>query len=150
MLARVRAAADASKLWDELKTDWLCLDCELMPWSAKAQELLRSQYAAVGAASPAVLREATTALQLAADHSREVEPVLLRTQERADLADRFVASYQRYCWHLNSIDDLKLAPFHLLASEGKVHTSQDHRWHMETSVSYALTEHRCSFPRSTR
>ncbi len=31
-------------------TDWVCLDCELMPWSAKAQELLRQQYAAVGAA----------------------------------------------------------------------------------------------------
>jgi protein phosphatase len=29
-------------------TDWVCLDCELMPWSAKAQELLREQYAAVG------------------------------------------------------------------------------------------------------
>jgi protein phosphatase len=30
------------------------------------------------------------------------------------------------------VDDLKLAPFHLLASEGKVHASQNHRWHMET------------------
>jgi len=28
--------------------------------------------------------------------------------------------------------DLKLAPFHLLASEGAVHTSKDHLWHMET------------------
>ncbi len=27
--------------------------------------------------------------------------------------------------------DLKLAPFHLLASEGAVHTDKPHTWHME-------------------
>ena len=26
--------------WDEFASDWFCLDCELMPWSAKAQDLL--------------------------------------------------------------------------------------------------------------
>src|SRR5690606_10212697 len=29
-------------------------------------------------------------------------------------------------------DDLKLAPFHLLATEGSVHVHQNHVWHMET------------------
>src|SRR5262249_52411487 len=52
-LSRVRAAIDRAGLWDELNTDWMCLDAELMPWSAKAQELVRQQYAAVGAASQA-------------------------------------------------------------------------------------------------
>src|SRR5262249_54878219 len=47
LLARVRAALDASGFWDKFSTDWACLDCELLPWSAKAQELLRQQYAAV-------------------------------------------------------------------------------------------------------
>ena len=55
MLARVRAAIERGGLWDELGTDWVCLDCELMPWSAKAQELLQHQYAAVGAAARAAL-----------------------------------------------------------------------------------------------
>ena len=31
------------------------LDCELLPWSAKAEELLRTQYASVGAAATATL-----------------------------------------------------------------------------------------------
>ncbi len=57
-LDRVRAALTAADLWDELDTTWVCLDCELMPWSAKAQELLRTQYAAVGAAGPASLPRA--------------------------------------------------------------------------------------------
>jgi protein phosphatase len=135
LLDRLRSAAESARLWQELETDWLCLDCELMPWSAKAQELLRSQYAAVGAASRASLGAATEALRLAAERNPEVEPLLRRTVDRAELADKFVASYQRYCWPVSSVDDLKLAPFHLLASEGKVHTSQDHRWHMEKLAS---------------
>ena len=50
-LDRLRGAADKTALWDTLKTDWVCLDAELMPWSAKAQELLRRQYASVGASA---------------------------------------------------------------------------------------------------
>lgn len=33
---------------------------------------------------------------------------------------------------MNSLDDLKLAPFHLLASENRVHIDKDHVWHMES------------------
>ena len=44
-LERVRSAVDKAGWWEELASDWICLDCELMPWSAKAQELLRQQYA---------------------------------------------------------------------------------------------------------
>lgn len=33
---------------------------------------------------------------------------------------------------MTSVADLKLAPFHLLATEGKVHTSADHVWQMTT------------------
>jgi protein phosphatase len=37
----LRDAVEKVGLWAELGTEWLGLDCELMPWSAKAQELLR-------------------------------------------------------------------------------------------------------------
>src|SRR5205807_7767053 len=52
-LARCAAALTEAGFWADFNTTWACLDCELMPWSAKAQELLRSQYAAVGAAGNA-------------------------------------------------------------------------------------------------
>ena len=42
----VRAGIGLAGLWDELATGWLLLDCELMPWSVKAGDLLRHQYAA--------------------------------------------------------------------------------------------------------
>jgi hypothetical protein len=65
-LDRVRAALTAADFWDTFATTWACLDSELMPWSAKAQELLRSQYAAVGAAGRAALARAVAALEQAA------------------------------------------------------------------------------------
>ena len=57
LLATVRVALDRSGFWDELHTNWVCLDCELMPWSAKAMELVRQQYAAVGTAARVGLGE---------------------------------------------------------------------------------------------
>jgi protein phosphatase len=42
----VAGALTGANIWERFETDWVCLDAELMPWSAKAQELLRQQYAA--------------------------------------------------------------------------------------------------------
>ncbi|MBI3303561.1 MAG: polynucleotide kinase-phosphatase, partial [Deltaproteobacteria bacterium] len=132
LLTRVRGALDTAGLWEELNTDWICLDCELMPWSVKAQELLRQQYAAVGAASHMALAEAVTVLQQAAERADEARTLLNRYQQRAEMAAQYIDAYRRYCWPVHSIADLKLAPFHLLATEGAVHTDKDHVWHMET------------------
>jgi len=129
-LMTVRAALDNSRLWDELGTDWVCLDCELMPWSAKAQELLKQQYAAVGAAMAAALPPAVLALQHAAPHTEGIGPLLEKFQTRQVMASQFVDAYRRYCWPVHSLADLKLAPFHLLASEGAAHTDKGHLWHM--------------------
>lgn len=43
----------------------------------------------------------------------------------------YIAAYRRYCWPVESLADYRLAPFHLLASEGAVHSDKDHRWHMQ-------------------
>ena len=43
----------------------------------------------------------------------------------------YVDAYRRYCWPVRSVDDLRLAPFHLLATEGAVHLDKNHEWHME-------------------
>ncbi|MEW4488138.1 polynucleotide kinase-phosphatase [Thalassoglobus sp. JC818] len=136
-LDRLRTAMTNSGFWEQFETSWACLDCELMPWSAKAQELLRSQYAAVGAAGSASLPEAITVLEQAAarmhgaDESKTTE-VLNRLRGRSHSIEKFTSAYRQYCWTVNSLSDLKLAPFHLLATEGKVHIDQDHAWHMQT------------------
>ncbi len=131
-LARVRNAAGAAGVWEKLETDWICLDCELMPWSAKAQELLRSQYAAVGSASRAALAQAINALGQAKKSGTDVHDLLSKYTNKSHMADGFVEAYRHYCWNVESISDLKLAPFHVMASEGAVHADKDHLWHMET------------------
>jgi protein phosphatase len=138
-LTRLRTAIDAAGWWDTYRTDWVCLDCELMPWSAKAQALLRDQYAAVGAASRASLAEAVAALEQAAAHNTEVASLLPRYRERQELAGRYVAAYGHYCWPVNGLEDLVLAPFHLLATESAVHL-RDHLWQMETLATLCQTD----------
>jgi protein phosphatase len=131
-LARLGVAAETAGLWDELRTDWLCLDCELMPWSAKAQELLRKQYAPVGNAGVRALTAERDAIAQAMRRVPEMEELAARTGERLDAIEKYTQAYRRYCWPVGSLGDLKLAPFHVLASEGAVHTDKPHTWHMET------------------
>lgn len=140
LLAVVHGAMEQSGFWETRKTDWACLDCELMPWSAKAQELIRQQYAAVGAAANAALPEVVEALQAAAGRSIDVTALLERHQTRRDLVTRFVASYRHYCWPVASVRDLKLAPFHILATEGTAHADKDHTWHMQTLAQVAAAD----------
>jgi protein phosphatase len=132
LLGIVAAAAARAGLWEELSTEWLCLDCELMPWSAKAQGLIQGQYAPVGAAARASLGETVAALERAGGLVAAAAPLLEQFRARAEAVNLYAAAYRRYCWPVNSISDYKLAPFHLLASEGKVHTDRDHVWHLET------------------
>jgi polynucleotide kinase-phosphatase len=119
ILGRLRTAVTDAGLWDELDTRWLLLDAELMPWSLKASGLLRSQYAAVGAASKAVLPRATAALEAAAARGATVEQLLDRQRERTADAAAFTEAYRRYCWSTDGLEGVRLAPFQILAAEGR-------------------------------
>lgn len=71
---------------------------------------------------------------LAAARARNVATgdVEERFEARRDAAIRYDAAWRRYAWDVRGIEDLKLAPFHLLATEGVVHDDKDHAWHMRT------------------
>ena len=130
-LAKVRAAAEGAGLFEELETGWIVLDCELLPWSAKAGELIRRQYASVGAAGRAALAAAEVTLAAAAARGLDVDGLTGRTHERAGHLDRYTDAYRRYVWPVSGLDDLRLAPFHVLAAESGVFAEQDHGWHLE-------------------
>jgi protein phosphatase len=101
-----------------------------MPWSVKAQELLRQQYAAVGAAARVAIPAAVDALQSASDAGVDVAGQLAQQRERLVMVERYIEAYRHYVWPVVGLTDLKLAPFHLLASEGAVHVDKDHGWHL--------------------
>jgi protein phosphatase len=132
LLEGIRDALTRAGFWEELATDWVALDCELMPWSAKARDLLRGQYAAVGAASRIGLDETMRALGTTAARGGDVAALIEEYGARGEMAAKFTDAYRRYCWPVVSVADLRLAPFHILATEGRLHTDRDHLWHMET------------------
>lgn len=131
LLSQAKQSIDNAGLWEILETDWLCLDCELMPWSVKAQELLRQQYAPVGTSARVAYTDALASLETAGKRGVEVKDLLENCQKRSDTISGYVDAYQKYCWSVESISDIRLAPFHLLASEGKIYFDKDHLWHMD-------------------
>jgi protein phosphatase len=131
LVDRLRAAAETAGLFDELDTSWLLLDAELLPWSAKAGQLLRDQYATVGAAARASLPLAVDLLDQAARGGLEVGDLLSRTRSRAANAAAFSAAYRRYQWPTDGLGGVQIAPFQVLASEGAAHHGRPHAWHLD-------------------
>jgi protein phosphatase len=165
ILERLRNVLDRSGFWEEFATGWVCLDTELMPWSAKARSLLLEQYGPVGragrdglAASIAALRQALalrgTSRDLPAEGSPDTPPAPSEKQEdgspacmdiaaalemferRKECLDRYADAYRRYCWTVSSVEDYRIAPFHILATEGKVWNDENHLYHLETIRQY--------------
>ncbi|NUW30902.1 polynucleotide kinase-phosphatase [Nonomuraea sp. SMC257] len=130
LVERLREAC--APLWAELGSDWVALDCELLPWSAKAGELIRSQYASVGAAARVALPEAVSALEAAAGRGLDVGGLLSRTRRRSSNAALFRDAYARYCWPVDGLDGVRVAPFQILACEGRATALEPHAWHLST------------------
>jgi protein phosphatase len=152
ILTRLNNVLEKSGFFNDFSTDWVCLDAELMPWSAKAQKLLEEQYALVGRAGRSGLKEAVAAIDRAsavlgdkvmdteAQSSQNVDLSMLlqQYQSRAEALELYTDAYRRYCWDIKSIDDYRIAPFHILATEGKSWFDENHVQHMETIAKYMI------------
>jgi protein phosphatase len=160
LIDRLRAAAEATGLFDELATSWLLLDAELLPWSAKAGQLIRDQYASVGAAARSALPAEVSALEQAAaralpssgtadtdtadtdtaDSDVLVSALLKRARARSQNAEAFTAAYRRYCWPTEGLAGVRIAPFQVLASEGAAHHQRPHAWHLGIADQLAVAD----------
>jgi protein phosphatase len=154
LLARLANILDNSRFWEDFSTDWLCLDTELMPWSAKAQTLLSEQYAATGEAGRLGLSAAIEALEKANARGTEslgvkdgasglnsglnvdLNGLLEKYKARGEALAYYTEAYRRYCWPSPSLDDLRIAPFHILATEGHVWKDASHAEHMRVVEKY--------------
>lgn len=131
-LKRFQKALSAAGFWSNFKSQWAVFDCELMPWSAKAQALLKGQYAAVGASSEVALTKVVETLNEAKNRGLEINGLSEHFSEKLKKSKDFKKAYRQYCWSVESLDDYKLAPFHLLATEDKTYFDKDHLWHMNS------------------
>jgi protein phosphatase len=148
ILSRLQNALGASSFWNDFETDWVCLDAELMPWSAKAQALLKEQYAPAGCAgrkslSSAVnaVKNAVTSLEASGKKQEEnpgidLNELLAKYSKREEALVLYTEAYRRYCWDVKTIDDYRIAPFHILATEGKTWNTENHLWHMSGISKY--------------
>ena len=150
VLDRLDAVLTKTGFWSDFNTDWVCFDTELMPWSEKAQELLEKQYAPVGRAGRDGLAAVTEALDKLCQRKNvqydvpegtsgenfDPDKLLAEYKQKKDAMDGYVRAYREYCWNVKSVDDLKIAPFHILAVEGQVFSDKEHIWHMETIRKY--------------
>ena len=121
-----------------------------MPWSEKAQGLIRSQYAPTGNAAKGSMAAAVDALEKACQRQNnafqvdkitsgqnvDLQAVLSSYQTKQKDIDGYIKAYREYCWTVKSVDDFRIAPFHILAVEGKVFSEEAHIWHMETIRKY--------------
>jgi len=161
ILARLNNALEKSNFWEAFATDWVCLDTELMPWSAKARSLITEQYAPSGMAGRHGLGRAIEALKTAealnagtSQIEKQSEPTTAITVSsntpgdmyisatlhsyinRLECVKRYTEAYRRYCWPVASVDDYRIAPFHVLATEGKVWNNERHLRHLEVVKDY--------------
>ncbi len=130
LLLHVRDAATAAGLWNELGTDWLLLDAELLPWSVKAGGLIREQFASVGAAAHAGLSAAGRALATAAARGVDVGGLAASVATRSANVEGFRAAYRPYCWPTDGLAGVQLAPFQVLAAHGASFATRPHAWHI--------------------
>ena len=152
ILTRLLNVLSASDFWEDFNTDWVCLDTELMPWSAKARKLLEEQYAPVGRSGRNGLANAVEAIEKAAgifvgqpvsgkaqsNQNADLTKLLSKYKERAETLELYTEAYRRYCWDVKSLGDYKIAPFHILATEGTTYLGENysHMWHMQTIAKY--------------
>ena len=69
----------------------------------------------------------------------DLSEVLEKYKERSDALELYTEAYRRYCWDVKSLDDYKIAPFHILTTEGKSWLNENHVWHMQTIAKYMTT-----------
>jgi protein phosphatase len=150
VLERLNEALERAGFWDRFATNWVCLDAEVMPWSLKAQGLIRQQYGAVGAAAVSALTQALTVLDQAAERGVDVAAVRDRQRERLSAINQYVAAYRHYVWPIKSVADIRIAPFHLLATESGMHTNRDHGWHLNELAKICAADPELLLPTSHR
>jgi protein phosphatase len=131
-LEMLNKALTDSNFWSQFNTDWVCLDGELMPWSAKAKELLIKQYAAVGSAATSGLSDSIALLTKAQTRGIAVEHLVTDYTTRKEKIEKYITSYRNYCRETNGIEGLVYAPFHILGTEGKTYFDKQHPWHLQT------------------
>lgn len=145
---RLRRAVTEAGLFEELGSNWLLLDAELLPWSLKSEGMLREQYAAVATAAKLSLTAEVATLEAGVGRGLELADKLATARQSLANAHAYDQAWRRYAWPTRGLDGVQLAPFQLLAAQGATFETRDHGWHL--SVADRLAEADPELIRRTR
>ena len=135
LLDRVRAAVDRAGLWRELATSWLCLDAELMSGSLRRDELIVTRHIPAGEVARVALDEVLGWIERAEHRGVDADDIAAlrsRFNQRRQHVDAYRQVLARQHQDIGESYELRLAPFHLLASDGQLCVDRPHPWHVDT------------------
>ena len=128
LLHQFREALCRADFWKRFETGWVCLEGQVMPWSAKAGGLIEG-HSEVLHAGEAMYSAASPVLSHFGDESR--------LGAGKESFRRYRVLYERYAGEVGSA--ITFAPFHLIATEGRSFFGMSHLWQMQTLSSLSRT-----------
>ena len=131
VLEKLNMDLQTAGYFEQNQTDFVLLDAEIVPWNLKARELIAAQYAHVGEAALLDRSKLVDKLKQAKAAGREVGDWLEEMERKYGNAVTFQEAFQKYCWDVDGLDEIRIAPFHTLAHSGRTFFDQSHLWHME-------------------
>lgn len=130
-IAKCHEAMDAAGIWAELETSWILLDAEILPWSVKANDMIRGHYAAVGAAGKMALNVSLKELGLAQARGIDVAELSSKLSSASANMSKYISAYESFGVDEGGSHPLQIAPFQVLASQGQEHSGKSHSWHLD-------------------
>ncbi|MFF2588047.1 polynucleotide kinase-phosphatase [Peribacillus butanolivorans] len=138
LVLKINQDLHESGYFEKYDTDYVLLDAEIMPWNLKAKELISSQYAHV---SENAILDRTMLKEKIAEAAREnmeLKGWLEEYEQKLENAYTFKEVFQKYCWEIEDINSIQIAPFHVLAHSNETFFDQPHTWHMERNREFAI------------
>jgi protein phosphatase len=147
LTARLAAAVERAGVFDELATDWVLLDAELLrgrprPATSSAPSTRRSGPPR-GRRCPRRSRHWSRP-PTGTGRGRGARPAAPAGRGRRGVHP----VYRRYCWPTDGLTGVSFAPFQLLATAGTTYADRPHAWHL--SLADRLTGADPELVRSTR
>ncbi|WP_042142010.1 polynucleotide kinase-phosphatase [Paucisalibacillus sp. EB02] len=137
ILLKINKGLRSNDYFRKYDTDYVLLDAEIMPWNLKAKELISNQYAHVSENAILDRRILKDKLKETVHSNPDVENWLQEYEEKLNNAHVFHEVFQKYCWDVEGIKQIQIAPFHVLAHSKQTFFHKAHTWHMEMNREFA-------------
>ncbi|MDF2880165.1 MAG: polynucleotide kinasephosphatase [Clostridiaceae bacterium] len=133
---RIKAILNSIDYFNRFDTGFVIIDAEILPWNAKGEGLLFNQYLPV---LDSALALNTKLYENLKDTPIIKEEMLKEVENNLTNINKYKQQLENYCWDTN-IENIKIAPFHLLAHEGKTFFDKEHEWHLNHFNMFAENE----------